>query len=229
MTPPRRPALLLALLGCTSAPSPAPSPAPSVAPPPNEPHRVHVDRTSRTLSVVDQAGRIVRSEAIGIGRGGLGEKTTMADFITPTGDFTVDLVLHRSARHNAVSGEAVDRFSPEPELLRLLEGEPGLEGLYRNMGSIDFDGDGAPDNAYGEAYVGLDSPSAVTGPKMRRHSKSGTAYWYSIALHGTPDPDNLGQARSGGCVHVSHGLLESLIRDGSLAVGSRVTIADGGP
>jgi hypothetical protein len=179
---------------------------------------VHVDRAARQLSLLED-GVLTHSEAIGIGRGGLADKTSMSDFITPTGTFTVDLVLHAAGTHNAVAPMTVaEEFSP------LLA---DLEQLFANMSSLDFDGDGSPDSAYGDAYIGLHSDSAVTGPKMRRHS-GGTPYWYSIALHGTV-PENLGEANSGGCVHVDGSLLDRLIRDEVLALGSTVTISDAPP
>ena len=210
--------LLATLLGCTEE-----GPAP---PPPEEPWapvqtRVHVDRSARTIEVVDAEG-VLRTGPVGIGRGGLGEKRSMDDLITPTGVFTVDLVLHAAGTHNAVRwGAAVPT---DPELSELLG---SLEGLFANMNRIDFDGDGQADGAYGDAYIGLSSPDAVTGPKLRRHSASGLPYWYSIALHATPDPANLGQANSGGCVHVDASLLDHLIRDGTLGLGAEVTILDG--
>jgi len=188
-----------------------------------EPVQIRVDRSARTISVVE-GGEVIASEPVGIGRGGLGEKTSMSDFVTPTGTFTVDLVLHASGDKNAVAPGVVERFAAEPEYARLLSGEPGLSGLFENMNGLDFDGNGQPDGAYGVAYVGLSSETAITGPKMRRHSKSKTPYWYGIALHGTPDPDNLGAANSGGCVHLSATLLEQLIEDEVLAVGATVTI-----
>lgn len=198
-------------------------------PAPGAPVSAHVDRTGRRIYLLDADGRVVESAPVGIGRGGLARKTAMSDLITPTGTFSVDLVLTDDGGHDAVAAEAVRRFAGDPEFARLLAGEPGLPGLFANMNGIDFDGDGAPDRAYGVGYIGLTSDDAVTGPKMRRFSRDGTAYWYSIALHHTPDPANLGAANSGGCVHVSEALLRRLVDDGVLTLGSTVTIADGPP
>jgi hypothetical protein len=92
---------------------------------------------------------------------------------------------------------------------------------------LDFDGDGVPDRAYGDGYIGLRSSEAVTGPKMRRYR--GTPYWYAIALHGTPDPSSLGEARSGGCVHLPASLLEQLVTGDHIQLGTQVIIADGPP
>lgn len=187
---------------------------------------VHIDRAGRTLYLLaPHSGEIVHQEAIGVGRGGLGEKQAMGDLITPTGRFTVDLVVTDRATHDAVSAAATERFREDAEYAGLLA---DLPTLYANMSRIDFDGDGAPDRAYGAGYIGLTSSEAVTGPKMRRY-RDGTAYWYSIALHGTSDASALGEARSGGCVHLSEALLFRLVEEEVLTLGSPVTISDGPP
>lgn len=201
-----------------------PDPEPASEPIPT---RIHVDRSARTIALLDDDGQVLHREPIGIGRGGLRDKREMSDFVTPTGTFTVDLVVHAAGTHDAVSPEAVERFASNPDFAKLLSGEPGLPGLFHNMSTIDFDGDGQPDEAYGDAYIGLDGEG--TGPKLRRHSKSRTPYWYSIALHGTPLASNLGAANSGGCVHVAPSLLDRLITEEIVTVGSTVTIADGPP
>ena len=202
--------LVVLLLACSE---PAPQPVRVAEPLPLAPLQVHVDRAGRTL-FLHRGAEVERSAPVGIGRGGLLDKSSMSDLVTPTGIFTVDLVLHEGGELNAVA---------EPERL----GELSLDQLWRNMSGIDFDGDGQPDRAYGGVYVGLNGEG--TGPKMRQHSRSGTAYWYSIALHATPLPENLGAANSGGCVHVDEQLLLSLVEDGTLGLGSTVVIADGGP
>jgi len=189
--------------------------------------RVHVDRTGRQVYLFDEAGRMVQQAAVGVGRGGTGTKTTMSDRITPTGTFTVDLVLTERGDRNAIAPHLRARWSSDATYGPFVDEPDGLARLYRNMSSLDFDGNGQPDQAYGVAYVGLDSAGAVTGPKMRMYR--GTPYWYSIALHGTPDPANLGEARSGGCVHVGSELLLQLVDSGVLAVGQTVVIADGPP
>ena len=185
---------------------------------------VHVDRSARVVYVLDEKGEVVHQEPAGVGRGGLKDKTTMSDRVTPLGTFKVDLILARDARHNAITPAHQARWGDHPTFGELVQ-EPGK--LYVNMSLLDFDGDGVSDGAYGEAYVGLHSDTAVTGPKMRIYQ--GTPYWYSIALHGTPDPANLGAANSGGCVHLSGELLGRLLDDGTLKLGRTVVIADGPP
>lgn len=192
-----------------------------------QPARVHIDRVGREMWVLDAAGQTVHHAAVGVGRGGLGHKTAMSDLITPTGTFTVDLVISQDGRHNAIADAHRARWKGDPTYGHYVDAPDGLAQLYRTMAALDFDGNGQPDHAYGRAYVGLDATDAITGPKMRRYR--GTPYWYSIALHGTPDTATLGQARSGGCVHVGADLLLGLIADGTLAIGQIVVIADGPP
>ncbi|MCP4921679.1 MAG: L,D-transpeptidase [Proteobacteria bacterium] len=196
---------MIGLLACGAPSEPVVVEVVEVAPPMQ---RVVIDRAGRELLVLS-GDEVLRRAPVGIGRGGLGEKTAMSDLVTPTGTFTVDLVLHDGSEHDAVS----DAVRPQLDLAT----------VWSNMSGLDFDGDGAPDGAYGSIYVGLDGEQ--TGPKMRQHS-SGTPYWYSIALHATPDPDNLGAANSGGCVHVDDALLLELVEDGVLGLERQVTIED---
>lgn len=191
------------------------------------PPRVHVDRTAREIWVYDATGSLTHRTAVGVGRGGLGQKTAMGDLITPTGTFTVDLVISETGTHNAIASIHTQRWSGDATYGHFVDAPGGLIRLYETMSSLDFNGDGTPDRAYGTAYVGLSAADAVTGPKMRLYR--GTPYWYSIALHGTPDPTSIGQARSGGCVHLPSALLQSLITTGTLAIGQTVVIADGPP
>jgi hypothetical protein len=201
----------------------------AAAEPADAPVAVHIDRSGRQIYLLNANGDVVASEPVGIGRGGLATKTGMSDLITPTGTFTVDLVLTENGSHNAVDPSAVARFSKDPEFARLLSGDPGLKGLFANMNGIDFDRDGRPDRAYGAGYIGLKSDEAVTGPKMRRFSRDRTAYWYAIALHHTPKRDNIGKANSGGCVHLTETMLSRLVEERIVRIGSTVTIADGPP
>lgn len=219
--------MILWLLACAT-PEPAPLVPQAVH---SEPRfatvAVHVDRAGHTLSVRRTDGSVTTAP-VGIGRGGLVEKQAMADYVTPTGAFVVDLVLHEVGTHNAVDPSVCARFAQEPEYVELLASSAGLERLWRAMSELDFDGDGAADRAYGGGYVGLHSETAVTGPKMSRYR--GTARWFSIALHGTPTPEeDLGASNSGGCVHLAADVLEALIDEQVLGLGQAVTIADGPP
>ena len=187
---------------------------------------IHIDRAGRTLYLLNESGEILQSEAIGIGRGGLTQKVSMSDFVTPLGDFTVDLILRLG--HYAVAPEAVEHFADDPEFAALLADTHGLATLMGNMNGIDFDGDGQPDVAYGTTYIGLSAEDGRTGPKMRRYRNT-TPYWYSIALHHTPDPANFGAANSGGCLHLTASLLQQLVEENIVEIGRSVVIADGPP
>lgn len=154
-------------------------------------YHLHIDRAHKQLYVLNADDAVVWQAPCGIGRGGLRVKKSMADAVTPTGEFVVDIILDEKS------------------------------ALFQNMNRI-FN------HAYGSAYIGLDSKTAITGPKLIPY-RDGTQYWFSIALHGTPDPANIGQAKSGGCIHLSAESLAHLLGDGIVKIGTRVTIADGGP
>lgn len=178
--------------------------------------------------MLDPSGWVLHQEDAGIGRGGLREKTSMADLVTPTGSFSVDLILSAGdSSRMAILPSLRSRYAADPAFGPLVASPQGLARLFDTMNRLDFDGDAAPDRAYGVAYIGLSSASAVTGPKM--HWFRGQSYWFSIALHGTPSPAALGKATSGGCVHLSAALLERLLRSRHLQLGSVVVIADGPP
>lgn len=186
---------------------------------------IHVDRRARVVYLMDATGQVLHQESVGIGRGGLREKTAMADLVTPTGRFVVDVILEPSGEFVSVSDGIRQKYAESDIYGPLVKDSAGLVALFTNMSGLDFDGDGAPDGAYGPAYIGLDGPGS--GPKMRGYK--GTPYWYSIALHGTPDPANVGQANSGGCIHLTDALLHRWIRGGFVQIGTVVEIADSPP
>lgn len=175
-------------------------------------YHLHIDRAQRQLYVLNADGAVAWKAPCGIGRGGLAQKKSMADAVTPTGEFVVDLILDQQPQ-----------FDQSRRALPL-----SLAQLFQNMNTLDFNGDGRPDHAYGSAYIGLASKTAITGPKLTTY-RDGTVYWFSIALHGTPDPTTIGKAASGGCVHLSAETLAKLIEGGVVGIGTRVTIADGPP
>lgn len=154
----------------------------------------------------------------------------MADNITPKGRFEVDLILSGNSLQNKCSKALLENYKGNDAALSYLSSPDGLKRLFNNMNSLDFDGNGKPDTAYGAAYIGLNSASpankkssSITGPKLAKYS--GKDYWFSIALHGTPDETkNIGQANSGGCVHIPKELLQRLIADGSIRIGTSVEI-----
>lgn len=200
---------------------------------------IYIDRKGRKLYTVDATGAVTAQYPIGIGKGSIRRtKRSMSDNITPIGDFKVELVLSKNADFNAIDRSFLKKYRTSPTFLSLVNSKSGLEQLFKNMNSIDFNADGKPDNAYGAAYIGLTSRTAITGPNTSRtaiagpkmHLYGNVPYWYSIAIHGTPNPDKaLGQATSGGCIHLGEDALMKLIGEKFVKVGTRVTIQDAPP
>jgi hypothetical protein len=186
---------------------------------------VVVDRKNRLLYLLNE-GTVVETTPIGIGRGGLKPKTSMQDHVTPTGEFHVDIILSKDSEFNAIDKATKERVCGDLRFSSFCKKGNFLESLYENMNSLDFNGDAHSDNAYGFAYIGLDSENAITGPKLRLFKS--VPYWFSVALHGTPTPKlALGKATSGGCVHVDKAILKKLLTEGWLKLSSRVQIVDG--
>lgn len=191
-------------------------------------YSLYIDRYGKELYVLKSDGSTLLKTKCGIGRGGLKEKKNMADMVTPTGQFTVDIIMCRDSGYNAVSSELINKYRGDSKSHELVSDKAGLDKLFKNMNKIDFDGNGKPDNAYGIVYIGLNSEGTVTGPKLKTHS-SGRLYWFSIALHGTTNEDNIGKAKSGGCIHLARDDLTRLIEEKVVRIGTLVTISDGPP
>ncbi len=186
---------------------------------------LEISRKSKMLSYFDSNGTLLWQENVGIGKGGIGEKKNMQDYITPTGDFTVDIILYRQPEYNTIDEQLLKRYVDSHAENNFFQQEQALKQLFDNMSALDFDQNGSPDRAYGSGYIGLTSNTAVTGPKLSK--LNGKTYWFSIALHGTNKPEeNLGQARSGGCVHLSEIALNKLITEGQIQIGTAVKIRD---
>lgn len=183
-----------------------------------------IHRSDKRLEVLNSQGDRLYQAPIGIGQGGLKEKQDMADLVTPTGEMTVDLILYKKSAYNQIANQNVERFAQNPQFRSLVSQPQGLVQLFHNMNHLDFDGNGSPDKAYGDGYIGLTSETTVTGPKMSTFAA--TPYWFSIALHGTPDPQNIGQANSGGCVHLAPDTLKQLIEQGWVRLGTVVKVVD---
>lgn len=200
---------------------------------------LYIDRKGRKLYTIDATGAVTAQYPIGIGKGSIRRtKRSMSDNITPIGDFKVELILSKNADFNAIDSSFQKKYRTTPTFLSLVNSKSGLEQLFKNMNSIDFNADGKPDNAYGAAYIGLTSRTAITGPNTARTAITGpklrkygnVAYWYSIAIHGTPNPEKaIGQATSGGCVHLGEDALMKLIGEKFVKIGTRVTIKDAPP
>lgn len=191
---------------------------------PIEKYSLLIHRREKRLEVLNRRGDRLYQASIGIGQGGLKEKQDMADLVTPTGEMTVDLILYKKPAYNQIANQNVQRFSPSPQFRPLVSQPQGLVQLFQNMNGLDFDGNGSPDQAYGDGYIGLTSATTITGPKLSTFAA--TPYWFSIALHGTPDPRNIGQANSGGCVHLAPETLKQLIEHRWVQLGTAVKIVD---
>ncbi|PZM81648.1 MAG: hypothetical protein DKT66_20840 [Candidatus Melainabacteria bacterium] len=185
---------------------------------------VLIDRKSRSLSIVNQAGRILLSCPIGVGRGPLKEKSSMQDCITPTGSFTVDVVLTDTPALNQIDQSTKEQIERNTLFRPFVKNGEGLARVFRTMNEQDFNRDGTPDKAYGRAFLGLQGKN--TGPKLIAAGKS--ARWYSIALHGTPNEAKaIGGATSEGCIHLSSAALKKILDAHLIGVGTAVYINDG--
>lgn len=196
--------------------------------------RALVDRRDRKLLVFSEKGEKIFETSVGVGRGGLIQKKSMEDCVTPCGKFSVDLILFHNPKFDCISKELRLKYSKDKDFSSYVSAEEGLSRLFENMNSLDFDGDGKPDRAYGAAYIGLNPCSfahdkgaacatVVTGPKLSKFKN--TVYWFSIALHGTPkEAANIGKAKSGGCIQVPEKELRRIVENGLLTIGSTVTI-----
>lgn len=212
------------------------NPANAAEVPSTDPHSIviKVNRTTKLLSVEQSDGTMVLSASVGIGKGGVVKKVSMDDLVTPTGHFVVNLVLANDPAVCRASESLKSRYRSKPQYLKFLESPAGLVRLFKNMSSLDFDGDGKGDTAYGGGYIGLAldprfvpnaslSPSRIVGPGAR--SYQGKVSWYSIALHGTPNETSaIGSATSGGCVHLQASILQKLLK--LVSIGTRVEISD---
>ncbi|MBY0552274.1 MAG: L,D-transpeptidase [Candidatus Obscuribacterales bacterium] len=195
---------------------------------------IKVNRAAKRLSVVKADGTVLLSAPVGIGKGGSVKKVSMDDFVTPTGRFVVNLILTGDAEVCKASEALKNRYWSQPQYRQFLQSPEGLVRLFKNMSSLDFDGDGKGDTAYGGGYIGLALDPAfaanttltqarIVGPGARIYQDR--VYWYSIALHGTPnEAAAIGHATSGGCVHVDSAALQKLLK--LVSIGTRVEISD---
>lgn len=188
-------------------------------------YSVVVNRKERSMQVESKSEGLILKTPVGIGAGGLRKKRSMQDMVTPTGTFTADIVLASEPGLCAIDPALLRRYKGQPEYERYLSSERGLAELFDNMNKLDFDGDGKPDRAYGDGYIGLNSSEAVTGPKLSKFK--GIIYWYSIAIHGTAEEKNkIGKACSGGCIEIPSGPLKKLLSKKIASPGLSVTIHD---
>ena len=131
------------------------------------------------------------------------------------GDFRVNAIL------------SADRFEMENTLIRESgKSEAWLrENLFRNMSSIDFDGDGKG-NEYGAAFIGLQPVDSDAVQPFHFGEYQGTFRWYSYAIHGTQNEERIGKCVTGGCVNVGKEKLGELAAQ--LKLGDRISIRKSG-
>ncbi|HEY9785117.1 MAG TPA: L,D-transpeptidase [Candidatus Obscuribacterales bacterium] len=187
-------------------------------------NRIIIDRRSKEMQVVSARGNVLLRCPVGIGKGGLAPKKSIADSVTPTGEFRVDVILTARPELNAIDSSMVKRFARDNTFKPYVSTAGGLAKLFANMNSLDFNRDGKPDEAYGFAYIGIDGPK--TGPKLARLHK--VVRWYSIGLHGTPiEKGRIGAMTSEGCIHVGQANLKRLVEERMVGIGTPVIIRDG--
>jgi len=176
------------------------------------------------MSVIDQSGKTIISCPVGIGRGPLAGKVSMQDCITPVGEFVVDVVLSNQPEFNHIDKNLKAQLEKNSHFAPFVKDGSGLAKVFFTMNAQDFNRDGKPDSAYGTAFFGLHGKN--TGPKLIASGNS--ARWYSIALHGSPDETRaIGNATSEGCIHISKAVLQRILSDRLIEVGTPVYIDDG--
>lgn len=129
---------------------------------------------------------------VGFGRKGIRPAgTSFIGGFSLLGTFEVNAIL------------AIDRF----EMTEALVAESGksrqwlAENLFRNMSSIDFDGDGRG-GEYGNAFLGLAPLESEAKQPFHFGEYRGVFRWYSYAIHGTQDEERIGRKITGGCINV---------------------------
>ena len=82
--------------------------------------------------------------------------------------------------------------------------------LFRNMSSIDFDGDGMG-GEYGEAFISLEPVRSEASQPFSFQTFRGVFRWYSYALHGTQDQQRIGKCITGGCINIGEADLRRIL------------------
>lgn len=99
---------------------------------------IEIRRISHTLMVVDSRRAIQLIAPIGIGKGGIKDKKSMADFVTPTGTFEVDLILYANSTYNRISDESRESVAKNETFRHITNSSTGLAQLFENMNRIYF-------------------------------------------------------------------------------------------
>lgn len=149
---------------------------------------------------------------VGMGRNGItGAGRRFRPGFSLLGEFRINAIL------------SYDRFEMEEKLVRE-SGKPEKwlrENLFRNMSSIDFDGDGKG-GEYGAVYIGLRPVDSPGGQPFHFGEYKGVFRWYSYAIHGTQDESRVGKKITGGCINLRQVDLEKLLLEVQLE--DRVTV-----
>ncbi len=139
---------------------------------------------------------------------GFGKKGVLKEGKAFTGNYS----LLGKFRVNAILTNG-ERFEIAPELIA----ESGKteaflrEQLFKNMSSIDFDGDGKG-GEYGAAFIGLEPLDSKAKQPFHFGEYKGTFRWYSYAIHGTQDEGRIGKMITGGCINVGAESLSQLAK-----------------
>lgn len=115
------------------------------------------------------------------------------------------------------------RFEMEPGLIQSSRktGDWLKQHLFKNMSSIDFDGDGKG-GEYGSGFIGLHPMNSHAKQPFHFGTYKGVFRWYSFAIHGTQDESRVGKCATGGCINVKKDDLEMILRQ--LNTGDQIEI-----
>lgn len=93
--------------------------------------------------------------------------------------------------------------------------------LFKNMSSIDFDGDGSG-GEYGSAFIGLEPLGSTASQPFHFGEYNGVFRWYSYAIHGTQEEERVGKCVTGGCLNVKKSDLRIILE--TVQLGDKVAI-----
>lgn len=159
-------------------------------------------------------GILAGGEAFPVGFGRDGYLPAGSEFVggaSLLGEFVVNAMLTR------------DRFEMTDALVALSGKSRDwlAENLFRNMSSIDFDGDGEG-GEYGAGFIGLEPYESSRRQPFHFGEYKGVFRWYSYAVHGTQNEDRVGRKVTGGCINVGADSLLRLLK--ALELGDRVRV-----
>ncbi len=142
--------------------------------------------------------------------------------ITPKGErFKAGHSLLGNFQVNAVLSQT--RFEMESKLLQQSGKSSDFlrENLFKNMSSVDFDGDSKA-NEYGSAFLGLEPIDSRAKQPFHFGEYKGVYRWYSYAIHGTQEQSRVGKMITGGCINVAEDALSELSK--RLRIGDKIEV-----